>query len=270
MANAPNKARILHLDIENMFIKAAVWGLWKQNVGINGITADWYVLCYAAKWDGEEDIYYDHLTRYKSAYKENRENDYHVLLTLRDLLDEADIVVAHNGKAFDIKKIQARFLKHGIPPASPFRMVDTLLVARSQFALTSNKLDYLARILGLGKKLDTGGLDLWVDCDNGDLAAWQKMIDYNIQDVVLLEKVYHKLLPWISNHPNLALYTLATDPVCPKCGSSSLQWRGYAYTNVSVFRRFQCNDCGGWGRDRVNTLTKEQRKGVMANATSNN
>lgn len=270
MANAPNKAKILHLDIENMFVEGEVWGLWKQNISIDSIVADWYILCYAAMWDDSDDVIYDHLTRYKSVYKEDPENDYHILLTLRELLDEADIVVAHNGKAFDIKKIQARFLKHGIPPASPFRMVDTLLVARSQFALTSNKLDYLARLLGLGAKLQTGGMALWRACKRGDKEAWQTMIDYNIQDTILLKKVYHKLLPWINNHPNLAMYSLNINPSCPKCGSESLQWRGTVPLVAGLYRRFQCNDCGGWGRDRTNLLTRDQRKGVMANATSNN
>lgn len=265
-----NGAKILHLDIENMFIEGAVWGLWKQNIGIDGITADWYILSYAAIWNHEEDVLYDYLTRYKEDYAKDPENDYNLLLTLRDLLDEADIVVAHNGKSFDIKKINARFLKHGIKPPSPFRMVDTLLVARSQFNLTSNKLDYLAHLLGLGRKLDTGGIELWVDCKKGVKSAWNKMVDYNIQDAILLKKVYKKLLPWITNHPNLALYSLSETPVCPKCGSGHIQWRGYYQSGVSVFRRFQCNDCGGWGRDATNVLTKEQKKGVMRNATSNN
>jgi hypothetical protein len=254
-------ARILHLDIENMFLEGAVWSLWKQNVGIDAITAEWYILCYAAKWHGEEDVLYDALPRYKQAFKADPENDYHILLTLRDLLDEADIVVAHNGKAFDVKKINARFLKHGIPPCSPFRTVDTLLVARKHFNLPSNKLDYLARLLGLGRKIDTGGIDLWKDCKAGVKEAWDAMIEYNIHDVVLLEKVYKKLLPWIDDHPNLALYTLNTTPSCPKCGSEDLQRRGYSYTNASVYQRFQCNGCGGWTRSRYSELT---------NAVSNN
>jgi hypothetical protein len=149
-------------------------------------------------------------------------------------------------------------------------MVDTLKVARRNFALTSNKLDYLGRYLGLGRKIDTGGIDLWLGCMRGNKKDWKLMVDYNCQDVLLLEKVYHKLLPWIADHPNLTLYSLNEAPACPKCGSEDLQWRGYAYTAASAFRRFQCNDCGGWGRERYSVLTKEQKKGVMANAVSNN
>lgn len=263
-------AKILHLDIENMFLEGAIWSLWKQNIGIDAITAEWYILCYAAKWNGSDEVLYDSLPRHKETYAADPENDYEILLTLRDLLDEADIVVAHNGKAFDVKKINARFLRHGIPPCSPFRIVDTLLVARKHFNLPSNKLDYLARLLGLGKKIDTGGIDLWKDCKKGIKKAWDDMVEYNIHDVVLLERVYKKLLPWIDDHPNLALYTFSEAPACPKCGSEDLQRRGYSYTNAGVFQRFQCNDCGGWTRSRYSELTKSKKKGVLANAVSNN
>ncbi len=244
--------------------------MWQELRSIDAIEDDWYILCYAAKWLNEEDVLYDAQTRYPKEYKKDSQSDYSLLLTLRDLLDEADIVIAHNGKRFDIPKINARFLKHGIPPPSPYRMVDTLRTAKSQFALTSNKLDYIARFLGLGRKVDTGGLDLWLGCIAGDAASWEKMIEYNIQDVILLEKVYYKLRPWISNHPNLALYTAATEASCPKCNSTNLQWRGYAYTSVGSYKRFQCNSCGGWGRGRTSELTTEKRKGVLSNAASNN
>lgn len=258
-------AKILHLDIENMYLEGAVWGLWKQNIPIDFITAEWYVLCYAAKWDKSDTFLYDSLFRYRDVFKKDRENDYNVLLTLRDLLDEADIVVGHNAKAFDVRKINARFLKHGIPIPSPYKVVDTYLVAKKNFNLPSYKLSYLARVLGIEDKLDTD-IDLWHGCKRGDKEAWDKMVEYNIQDVNVLEQVYHKLLPWIDNHPNLALYSTDATPVCPKCGSKHLQWRGYYATNANTYRRFQCQGCGGWGRERYTALTKEKRKGVLTNA----
>jgi predicted RNA-binding Zn-ribbon protein involved in translation (DUF1610 family) len=264
------KAKILHLDIENMFLEGAIWSLWKQNIGIDSITAEWYILSYAAMWDDSDDVLYDSLPRHKESYAEDPENDYCLLLSLRDLLDEADIVVAHNGKAFDVKKINARFLKHGIPPCSPFRIVDTLLVARKHFNLPSNKLDYLARLLGVGKKNDTGGIDLWKDCKKGVKKAWKEMVEYNIQDVILLRKVYKKLLPWIDDHPNVNIYKLGDAPACPKCGSEDLQRRGSHATNVGLFQRFRCNDCGGWTRSRYSELSVDQRKRLLANAASNN
>ncbi len=263
-------AKILSLDIETAPIKAVLWGMWQELRSIDSIREDWFILSYSAKWLGDKDVLYDSLVEYPDFYKKDSQNDRKLLLSLRDLLDEADIVIAHNGKKFDIPKINARFLKHGILPPSPYRMIDTLKVARSQFALTSNKLDYIARYLGLGKKIDTGGMDLWLGCLAGDPESWRLMVEYNIQDVILLEKVYLKLRPWIVNHPNLSLYDPSEQTTCPKCNSTNLQWRGYAYTTLGAYKRFQCISCGGWGRSKINTLTSAQRSVTTSNAPSNN
>ena len=262
-------AKILFLDIENAPILGAVWGLWNNNLSIDHIDTDWYILTYAAKWVDEEDVLYDALTRYPKEYKADPENDIHLLSTLRDLLDEADIVVGHNARKFDVKKINARLFKHGLPPVSPFQTIDTLEVARRNFALTSNKLQYLARLLGLGSKLDTD-IELWLKCGKGDKEAWKHMIEYNIQDVLLLEKVYYALRPWMTNHPNLALFHRDGVVRCPKCGGTHLHWRGYVYTSSNVYKRFQCQTCYGWGRERYSDLTNDERRVVVTNANSNN
>ncbi len=261
-------AKILNLDIETAPIKGVVWGLWNNNLSLDHIDTDWYILTYAAKWLGEKDVLFDALTRYK-GYKKDPENDYELLLTLRDLLDEADIVIGHNARKFDMKKINARFFKHGIHPPSPYQTIDTLEVARQNFALTSNKLQYLATILGIGSKNDTD-INLWKDCGKGDPEAWERMIAYNIQDVVLLEKVYYALRPWMTKHPNLGLFEVDGKVRCPKCGGTHLQWRGYVYTQANSYRRFQCQTCHGWGRERYSAIEQEHRRSVVTNANSNN
>jgi hypothetical protein len=262
-------AKLLNLDIETAPIKGVVWSLWNNNLSIDHIDTDWYILTYAAKWLDGEDVLYDALTRYPEEYKADPENDYHLLCTLRDLLDEADIVIGHNARKFDVKKINARFLKHGILPPSPYETIDTLEVARQNFALTSNKLEYLARTLGLKGKNHTD-IDLWKNCGKGVKSAWKTMIEYNIQDVILLEQVYYKLRPWMNRHPNLALFEADGVPRCPKCGGTHLHYRGYVYTQSNVFRRFKCQECDGWGRERYSALDGNQKKGIMTNANSNN
>jgi hypothetical protein len=160
-------------------------------------------------------------------------------------LEEADVVVAHNGVDFDMKVINSRFLFHGIKPPAPYKVVDTKREAKKVARFNSNKLDDLGGLLGEGKKIKTD-FDLWLGCINGDKASWNKMVKYNKQDVLLLEKVYMRLRPWMNSHPNLAL----TNPKakCGKCGSAHIQWRGTAVTTTRSYARFQCQDCGGWGR----------------------
>lgn len=214
-------------------------------------------MTYSFKWLGVDEVIWDST--------ENDEDEGRILDTLWELLDEADIIVAHNGDRFDVPRINAKFLEYGMKPYSPIKTVDTLKSLRASFKLTSNRLDYAARFLGSEGKLATGGMQLWIDCINGSKKAWTTMVDYNIQDVIILEEVYVKVRPWITNHPNVALYDDETDTVCPKCGGEHIHYRGYAYTGTSKFRRFQCQDCGGWGRTALNELSKEKRGGLGRN-----
>lgn len=135
----------------------------------------------------------------------------------------------------------------GLPPPAPYKQLDTKKIAKKYFSFTSNKLDDLGRYLGIGQKLDTGGYGLWLGCEEGDPKAWKKMKRYNKQDVVLLEEVYLKLRPWIANHP-----AVDNRDNCPKCNSANMQKRGYGFNKTSKYQRFQCMDCGGWSRVRVN------------------
>ena len=239
--------RILFFDIETAPSKAIIWQLWQEVKSMDFVTDDWYVLCWAAKWLGSNRIM-------SSGIYKKSENDKQVMKDLWKLLDEADIVVAHNAIGFDCKKTNTRFIANNIMPPSPSVVIDTLQVARKKFLFTSNKLGDLGKFLKLGEKIPTGGIELWKQCMKGDKKAWDKMVTYCKGDVQLLEKVYLKLRPFMSNHPNLGVYTGTT--VCPKCSSDHIQYRGYSMTNGGKYRRFQCQACGGWGRERKTVLKK--------------
>lgn len=244
---------ILFFDIETAPSKGFIWSLWHEVKNYSFIDRDWYILCWAAKWLDSKEIISSALPDF-AEYKKNPENDKEVLLKLKELLDKADIVIAHNGINFDRKKVNARFIYHGITPPSPYRMIDTLAVCRKEFAFTSNRLNDVGQFLKVGKKLDTGGFQLWKNCLEGDLKAWDKMVRYCKRDISLLEKVYLVLRPFISQHPNVNLED--DRPTCPKCGHDKVVFRGYAYTSVSKFKRFKCCSpiCGGWSRQRINIV----------------
>lgn len=226
---------------------------------------DWYVLCWCAKWLGKNKIMSSALPDHK-LYIGEPENDLEVMKELWPLLDEADIVVAHNCIKFDKRKAYARFIIHGLLPPSPFKMVDTLRVARSQFAFTSNRLDDLGEYLGIGKKRDTGGFDLWDECMAGDEKAWKKMIKYCSNDITpLLEGVYLRFLPYMPNHPNVAVDSTSDVLQCNKCGSKKLIKRGFGYTTAGKYQRHQCLDCGGWCKDGINLFTKMDRRTKVRN-----
>lgn len=258
MEISKTEPKILIFDIESAPNLAYVWGKYDQNV--IAYDTEWYMLCYAAKWLGKRKIYTSKLNDYQSRFKKDATDDYAVVLSLWKMLDEADIVIAHNGKAFDVKKANARFLFHGLPPPSPFKQIDTLTEARKHFKFNSNKLDDLGNLLGLGRKISHEGFPLWLKCMQGQKTAWNRMIAYNKQDILLLEKVYEKFKPYITNHPNIGLYQGKTF-ACPNCGSSHLQKRGFNRTKTNTFQRFQCQDCGAWSQNtRCEKITKNSVK----------
>lgn len=243
--------KILIFDIENSPNSAYIWSLFQEVTSADFIDSPWYMLCFCAKWLGEDKIISSSLVDFPKEYKKNPENDKLVLKELWDLLDKADICIGHNLRGFDVRKANARFIMNGMTPPSPYKIIDTLLVARRSFMFTSNKLNDLSVYLGLGKKLDTGGFKLWKQCMAGDKEAWKKMVKYCKQDIVLTEKVYKKVLPYMEHHPNLTVYTdTETTEACPKCQSTNIIKNGFAYTNVYKYQQYSCKNCGGWHRSR--------------------
>jgi hypothetical protein len=239
-------SKILLLDIEMAPNVAHVWGIWDQNIGLNQLRESSYVMCYAAKWLGDKKMVFDSVK--KSTPKKMLEG-------IHKLLDEADAVIHYNGRRFDIPSLNKEFLLHGMFPPAPFKEIDLLTVAKSRFRFVSNKLDYVAQSLGLGKKTEHSGHELWVQCMAGIPKAWKLMEEYNKNDVILLEAVYERFKPWIRNHLNRTLIE-GTDLCCPTCSSKNFQRRGYNITAAGKYQRFQCRACGNWFKDNKNLKEK--------------
>ena len=202
-----------------------------------------YVMCWAAKWLDEDEVHFSSMmetTHRKMIRKAHK------------LLDEADAVIHYNGTKFDIPTLNKEFLLLGLRPPAPYKEIDLLRTSRSRFKFPSNKLDYVAQALGLGEKVKHIGHELWIRCMNKDKAAWDMMKKYNIHDVVLLEKVYEKMLAWIKNHPNQNGYHDGT--VCPTCGGSNLQKRGVSCNSTYQYQRYVCRDCNSWSRGNKSLL----------------
>lgn len=248
-------SKILAVDIENAPNAGWMWGLWKQNIPMAMIESMWYMLTWAGKWVGNEKV--------MCASK----HDQNYIGRLWTLLDQADIIIAHNGDKFDIPKINTVFLLNGFTPPSPYRTIDTLKVARRHFDFPSNRLDDLGQFLGVGRKHKHDGFELWKRCMAGERAAFKEMKTYNIQDIVLLEAVYMALRPYMNNHPNVGTYGEQEEIVCPVCDSNSLVKNGYYHTNVSRFQRYMCSACGNQNvRGRTNLLSKEERANLVTTA----
>lgn len=259
--------RILTIDIETSPNALAGWALFNQNFSLDQIEREWFLLSYTAKWlDSDEVIYNDMKGKVKT------EDDTELLQELWNLFDQADILVGQNHKKFDIKKINARMLMQGITkPYSPVKTEDTLDIAKRKFGFTSNKLAWLSEHLNIKfKKQDHdkfAGYKLWKECMSENVEAWDSMKEYNIFDVLSTEELWLTLRAWDDKSVNFALYLNDDNMMC-KCGSHNLVKEGFAYTSLSKFQQYRCQDCGGFMRGRVNHFTKEKRASLLMNITN--
>ena len=255
-----NKANILIFDIETAPLKAYVWRRWNQNIYLDQTISEWYMICWSAKWLGSKEVFSECLTPNEIKI----ESDDRIVKKLWTLIDQADIVIAHNGKRFDVPKINSRFIMAGLPPTSSYIQIDTKEVAAKQFGFSSNKLDALAGYFNIEHKDDTS-FELWVNCMNGDQASLDYMEKYNRKDVTILEQVYLKLRPWIKNHPNIGLYQEDYNMVCSTCGSKHIEEDGsFYYTSANKYKIMRCNDCGATSRMRNTSYPKDKKKNLTA------
>lgn len=240
--------KTLLIDVETSPIIGYTWGTYDVNV--LSVIEPVKIICCSWKWLGKDQVHVKALPDYPD-YQKGVVNDKKLIGDLWGILDDADIVVAHNGDSFDIKILNTRFIAYDLRAPSDYKSIDTLKVARKYFRFNSNKLDDLGGYLDEGRKAPTGGFETWTKCMAGDAKAWAKMRAYNVKDVELLERIYLRLRPFMQNHPNLNLLDNSPQEKkegfsCTVCQSFNTQRRGFTVTKVGRYQRHQCNDCGSW------------------------
>lgn len=250
--------KILFFDIETAPLKAHLWSMWQQGVGLNQIESDWYMLSFCCKWAHSDEVFY-----FDQRDEPDVEDDYELVLKLWHFLNEADVVIGQNSKRFDTKKANARFILNGLPKPSAYRQIDTMEIAKRQFGFTSNRLEYMTDKLCTeykkSKHKKFHGHELWSECLKGNMEAWQEMEEYNRLDVLSLEELYNVLSSWDNTLPNFDVYV---DGVLDMD-----EWEeiGYHYTNLGKYKKYRNKKTGVQRRSRVNLLSKEKRDSLLAN-----
>lgn len=249
-----SKPKILALDIETFPMELLGFGLYDQNFGLNQIKKDWTLASWAAKFVGESKMYYEDVSKEK-----NPRNEKSILKGIWKLINDCDVLLTQNGKSFDIPKLNAKFIQHGLPPLPDKEHIDTKRLAKGRFKFTSNSLEYLCVVLKTKhqklKHKRFPGMDLWTQCLLGNKDAWKDMQMYNKHDVLCLEEVYFKLRPW-GVKLDLGKYANTKKPVCSSCGSTDLLKYGFAYKGQGKFQRYRCNQCNALVRGKENLLSK--------------
>lgn len=244
--------KILIFDIETAPMQAFIWKRYKENISLEQTISESYMICWSAKWLYSEEVFGDVLLPEEAV----REDDLRITTTLYNLVNQADILVAYNGKNFDIPYMNQRFLVYGFDPYIPNYVVDPYETAKTVFKFSSNKMDNIATQLGLQNKIKTD-FSLWKGCVEGNEESLEEMLRYNKQDVVVLEEIYCRMLPWIKNHPNISNYFDDKDR-CIKCGSENIiKLNKLFYTPSGRYELFKCKHCGSIFRGKKN-LNKDR------------
>lgn len=181
--------KVLIYDIETSYNIVKSWRVgYNLNINPQDIIHERSIICVSYKWLDDDQIY--------TLTWDKNQNDKFLLEQFIEVMNEADLLVAHNGDRYDLKFIKTRALKQDLPMLIDYPQFDTLKVAKKKFMFNSNKLDYIAEFLGFGNKIKTE-LKLWDDIIlHNSKEAMNKMIEYCEMDVELLEKVYKKLVNW--------------------------------------------------------------------------
>ena len=246
-------SKILFLDLELSPNEGYSWGQkWQTN--IIKYTRESELLSIAWKWYGKKKLYG------KARKNYMRGTDKALAVMLWEVMDKADVIVGHNMAKFDRRFANRYFALHGMPPPSPYQVIDTLKECRKHFNLPSYKLADIVVYFSLGKKMDTGGFDLWDVCMQSNIPALAKMLKYNKQDVFILEPLYKFILPWITTHPSVNLMVGRPDS-CPRCLSVSFKSMGIRTTKTQQYKRYRCLDCKGCFTDNK-AINKKQKVNV--------
>ena len=240
VAKAKSPVKTLYFDIETTLAKSYHWGQWQQNLSVKQQIQESHMLSHAWAW-GDGEVFSSVLTPEEVL----NQDDERIVYEIWSLLDNCDIVVAHNGKRFDVKKVNGYFLKYGLPKPSSYKVIDTLEIAKKHFNLPFKSLEYLAKFLNVELKQDSGGIQTWIDCDRGNPEALATMEFYNRGDVVTLREIHNKLRGWDNNGVNIALYNDNHDTLCTHCGGDDISviTDKFAYTPQRKYQLYRCNSC---------------------------
>ena len=247
------KLKILFYDIETAPGLAYMWRANTEYINMDMTIHETFMLGWSAKWADDDTMHSAVLTGAEAL----AQNDDRIVLELADLVREADFVVAHNIDQFDLPMLNNRVMLLGQEPLPPVRTIDTKKLSQRSFRLIHNKLDYLARELGLGEKIRTE-FEWWAQCYHGNEEYLAMMQDYNKHDVVLLEEIFWRIYPYVRGLPKLVVATVPGELICQYCGSGDVQKRGTVENNATTYQRYQCNvpTCRRYSRIAVADKTK--------------
>jgi len=236
--------------------KILIWDL--ETAGVNALKSDLSsIVCFGYKWVGSKSAKVLTIDQFPNWFStESGLNDKPLIQAALKLMAEADILVAHYGDRFDKLFFAGRCAIHGLQPPPAAKSRDTWYIAYKNFNYSSNRLQNLADVFGCGEKKYRKSVPdewpgWWLKALAGNRKAIHEMAKYCKQDVETLEQVYLRLRPFDTAHPRV----IEDRSKCPVCGGD-VEYRGFTFAAENKYRRFQCTDCGKWGKESKKVDTK--------------
>ncbi len=231
------KRRRFFFDIETSPNVGLFWQAgYKQKIDYSNIIKERAIICICYKWEGEKEVY--------SLQWDSKQDDKKMLIEFIKVANVADELVGHNGDKFDLAWIRTRCVFHQIDMLPKYTTIDTLKGARQKFRFNSNRLNYIAKFLGIGQKIKPD-FNLWKDiCLHNSKPAMIKMVKYCKQDVVLLEKVYNKMKGHLEPKTHYGVVFGYDRTSCPECGCEDhIKVRVSVSSSGLKKRQLKCKEC---------------------------
>lgn len=246
------KIRRLFWDIETSPNVVLSWRVgYKINLDSSNILQERKIICIGYKWEGEKSV--------TVLTWDKNQDDKVMLEKFLEIANSADELVHQNGDKFDLPWFKTRCIFHGLKTLPDYKTIDTLKIARRNFYFNSNKLDYMAKFLGLGEKMHTT-FGLWKEIVlNKCQKSLDQMVKYCAKDVILLEQVYNKLRGFVKQKTHEGVMMGRDKWSCPKCASENVvKQRTRISASGTKSHVMKCNSCGGY--HNVNDTALESYK----------
>ena len=164
-----------------------------------------------------------------------------------EVFDQADLIIGHNADRFDARHLMGGWAEMGLPAPAPYKVVDTLKIARGSFAYESNTLDALNKRLGIDAKTDKYDSRVAKAAVAGDKEAQDRIRFYNMGDIAASEALFDRLRPYAKGIPHLGMWT-DDELACPSCGHTMTATGKTVHANVQRYEHLYCDNCGAHAR----------------------
>ena len=226
-------SKVMVYDIETSRVSAKLWGTGKQYVNHKSLKGETTIISIAWKWVGNDKVHY--LTWDKDHC------DKTMIQKFLIQYNKASMIIGQNNNSFDNKLINTRAAKHRLFVDRFVKSFDVYRMAKRYFRLQSYSMAYMAEYFGLTLKQSHEGIHMWDMIEDGtpkeQKEYLQKMVDYNVGDIVTTEELYMTLKPYFAAVTNKSVALGLPKWGCPITGSLNVKLLKTIFTEQGTVQR---------------------------------